>query len=97
MIEEFEAELKGGMLLYPTLPSPPPSIQDVTSDPATFAQENAHILSVPMKAAFLNAPTLSLPVGSRAPGYSLSLTSSTGADKDLLTTAVRLEPTFKAV
>ncbi|WP_120502670.1 amidase family protein [Sulfitobacter mediterraneus] len=97
MIEEFEAELKGGMLLYPTLPSPPPSIQDVTSDPATFTRENAHILSVSMKAAFLNAPTISLPVGERTPGYSLSLTSSAGADRDLLSTAVRLEPILKAV
>lgn len=97
MIETFEAELQGGMLLYPTLPSPPPSIQDVISDPATFARENAHILSVSMKAAFLNAPTISLPVGSGAPGCSLSLTSSTGADMDLLTTAARLEPTFRTI
>ncbi|WP_054460517.1 amidase family protein [Phaeobacter sp. 11ANDIMAR09] len=97
MIETFEAELQGGMLLYPTLPSPPPSIQDVIGDPTTFGGENAHILSVSMKAAFLNAPTISLPVGSGAPGCSLSLTSSTGADKDLLTTAARLEATFKAI
>lgn len=92
MIERFEAELQGGMLLYPTLPSPPPSIQDVISDPATFARKNAYILSVSMKAAFLNAPTITLPVGSGAPGCSLSLTSCMGADKDLLTTAARLEP-----
>ncbi|EAQ47190.1 amidase family protein [Roseobacter sp. MED193] len=97
MIETFEAELQGGMLLYPTLPSPPPSIQDVIGDPTIFARENAHILSVSMKAAFLNAPTITLPVGSGVPGCSLSLTSSTGADKDLLTTAVRLEPIFRAI
>ncbi|WP_051371739.1 amidase family protein [Leisingera aquimarina] len=97
VIQEFEAELDGGMLLYPTLLSRPPTIQSVIRDPAAFARENAHILSASMKAAFLNAPTISLPVGSRTPGYSLSLTSSAAGDKDLLKTAGWLEPTLQAV
>lgn len=90
-IREFAAELDGAMLLYPTLMSVPPSLHVVTRDAGNFAQENARILSLPMKAAFLNAPTISLPVGSGAPGYSVSLTAPTGNDRHVLATVARLE------
>ncbi|MBW4709931.1 hypothetical protein KX928_19280 [Roseobacter sp. YSTF-M11] len=97
LIPDFGRELAGKMLLYPTLPSYPPSVQAVTRDKGVFARENALILSVSMKAAFLNAPTISIPVGERRPGGSLSLSGGANRDADVLATASHLEKIFSAI
>ena len=97
LIPAFNRELAGKMLLYPTLPSYPPSVHAVTRDKGEFARENALILSVSMKAAFLNAPTISIPFGERSPGRSLSLSGGANRDADLLATASLLEQIFSVI
>ena len=97
LIPDFGRELAGKMLLYPTLPSYPPSVQAVTLDKGVFARENALILSVSMKAAFLNAPTISIPFGERRPGVSLSLSGGANRDADVLATASYLEKIFSSI
>ncbi|WP_170519354.1 amidase family protein [Ruegeria atlantica] len=96
LILDFGRELAGKMLLYPTLPSYPPSVLAVTRDKGVFARENALILSVSMKAAFLNAPTISVPFGDRRPGVSLSLSGGANRDADVLATGSYLEKIFSA-
>lgn len=91
LIPDFGRELAGKMLLYPTLPSYPPSVQAVTRDKGVFARENALILSIAMKAAFLDAPTIAIPFGERRPGNSLSLSGTANSDAHVLATASYLE------
>lgn len=95
LIPKFSEELAGRMLLYPTLPSQPPSVAAVKRNPAIFSQENARILSVAMNAAFLNSPTISVPFGARVPGHSLSLSAAPNCDADLLATALYFEQLFQ--
>jgi aspartyl-tRNA(Asn)/glutamyl-tRNA(Gln) amidotransferase subunit A len=94
LISNFGRELSGKMLLYPTLPSYPPSVQAVTRDRDVFARENALILSIAMKTAFLDAPTIALPFGERRAGSSLSLSGAANSDPDVLATASFLERVF---
>ncbi len=92
--EIYKTEMKNGMLLYPTLLCPPPSLEKVMRGPDEFACENAQILSLPMKAAFLDAPTIAFPVEHKTAGASLSLTAIQGNDTDLLVTARSLKAIF---
>ncbi|MCP9483462.1 amidase family protein [Shimia sp. CNT1-13L.2] len=94
LISNFGRELSGKMLLYPTLPWYPPSVQAVIRDRDVFARENALILSIAMKTAFLDAPTIALPFGERRAGNSLSLSGAANSDPDVLATASFLERVF---
>jgi len=75
----------------PTVPGPPARLADVAT-PAEFAAENARALSLTMPTAFLDMPSLAVPVAGRVPGQSLSLSASSGGDDRLLEAAERMAP-----
>lgn len=84
-------QLDGDLLIIPTLPSLPPPLKVVQSDPQAFATENARILRLSMLGAYLDMPSLALPCG-RRPGHSLTVAGVSGDDARVLWAAQELEP-----
>ncbi len=88
---DMRKALGSALLLMPTVPGPPARLADVAT-PAEFAAENARALSLTMPTAFLDMPSLAMPVAGRVPGQSLSLSASSGGDDRLLEAAERMAP-----
>lgn len=88
---DMRKALGSALLLMPTVPGPPARLADVAT-PAEFAAENARALSLTMPTAFLDMPSLAMPVAGRVPGQSLSLSASSGGDDRLLEGAERMAP-----
>jgi aspartyl-tRNA(Asn)/glutamyl-tRNA(Gln) amidotransferase subunit A len=88
---DMRKALGSALLLMPTVPGPPARLTDVAT-PAEFAAENARALSLTMPTAFLDMPSLAMPVAGRVPGQSLSLSASSGGDDRLLEAAERMAP-----
>ncbi|WP_299951513.1 amidase family protein [uncultured Ruegeria sp.] len=91
--EEMRGFLGNSLLLMPTVPGPPPSIASVQA-PDRFAEANARALSLTMPTAFLDMPSLAMPVSGRVPGQSLSLCGVPGSDDRLLEAAKEIALTL---
>ncbi|WP_291732051.1 amidase [Leisingera sp. F5] len=85
-------ELDGALMLMPTVPAPPPRLEAVSTSADRFAQENAKALSLAMPLAFLDMPSLAMPVGTARPGHSLTLAGPVGSDSSILASAGALAP-----
>lgn len=85
-------EQEGALMLLPTVPSAPPSLDTVSSNADQFAKENTRALSLTMPLAFLNMPSLAMPTGAGKPGHSLTLTGPAGSDSSILACAGTLAP-----
>ncbi len=79
--------LGDALLLMPTVPKLPPTLASVQNDAEQFAFENAKALSLTMLSAFLDLPSLAMPVAGRVPGQSLMLCATTGCDDAMLSAA----------
>ncbi|NVO57011.1 glutamyl-tRNA amidotransferase [Rhodobacteraceae bacterium B1Z28] len=84
---EMDNLLGDALMLMPTVPAPPPAMSAIVADPDRFASENAKALSLTMLGAFLDLPSLAMPVAGRLPGQSLTLSAATGRDDVLLQVA----------
>ncbi len=88
---QLRRELKGALVILPTVPVPPPRLATVLRNPAAFAAANAKALSLTMLGSYLDMPSLSLPCG-RKPGHSITLAGHSGRDNQVLELATLLEP-----
>ena len=88
---KVEQELQGSLLLMPTTPISPPGLHDVCGDDDFFADVNAKTLSLAMIGAFLNMPTVALPVAMDTPWISLSVGGAAGQDVRVLGAALAVE------
>lgn len=88
----IKQDLSNALLLLPTVPARPPRLDEVAHNADRFAQENATALSLAMPLAFLDMPSLAMPINPAAPGHSLTLTGPSGCDHTVLTTAGMLAP-----
>lgn len=88
--QELNMELGDAMLLMPTTPNEPPALADIAND-EDFASVNARTLSFTMLGAYLNMPTVALPVDKNVPGASLSIAGIQGSDDQLLALALEVE------
>ncbi len=91
--EEVKEELKGAVFLMPTTPNKPPSLAAVT-DNDDFAVINAHTMSYTMLLAYLDMPTIALPIYKKIPSASLSIACSQGQDDKVLAIAKDIERLF---
>lgn len=92
--EEIEKELGEAVLLIPTTPNEPPTLAE-TADNDDFSIINARTLSYTMLGAYLNMPTVALPVDRVTPGASLSIACIHGADDKVLAVAQEIEKAFE--
>ena len=88
---QLQDQLNGSLLLMPTVPSTPPNLESVVENLDRFAQENKRALSLTMLGAYLDIPSLALPVGDKKPGHSISISSIRRYDQSVLAVAERIE------
>ena len=87
-------ELGDALLLMPTTPSGPQKLIDVVRDAESFARENQRTLSLTMLGAFLNMPTLALPIDLVTRWLSLSIAGAAGRDFEVLSAGLAVERIF---
>lgn len=93
LCEEARNELSEAVFLMPTTPNKPPSIAEV-SDNLDFSFINAYTMSYTMLLAYLDMPTIALPIYAKKPGASLSIVCAQGEDDKALAIAQQIERIF---
>ncbi|KZK89387.1 Mandelamide hydrolase [Pseudovibrio sp. Ad46] len=81
---EVEGQLKGDLVLMPTVPDVPPLISEVEESIEAFQKANAQALRLTMITAFLNMPSLTLPVDPGKPSHSISICGAAVHDEQVL-------------
>ncbi|MFS8184888.1 amidase family protein [Pseudovibrio denitrificans] len=88
---EIEVQLKGDLLLMPTVPDVPPLISEVEESVEAFQEANALALRLTMITAFLNMPSLALPVDLEKPSHSISICGAAAQDELVLAAGCAVE------
>ncbi|KZL19835.1 Mandelamide hydrolase [Pseudovibrio axinellae] len=88
---EIEAQLQGGFLLMPTVPELPPRVVEVEKNIESFQKANATALRLTMITAFLNMPSLTLPVDPSKPSHSISVCGVAAQDEHVLAAGEEVE------
>lgn len=89
--QQLVHDLGNDLLLMPTVPAPPPRLDQILADSEAFAHHNARALSLTMLGAYLDMPSLSLPVESGVPGHSVTIAGLNGLDDQVLSAGHQLE------
>ncbi|KZK84464.1 Mandelamide hydrolase [Pseudovibrio sp. Ad46] len=83
--------LSGNLMLMPTVACRPPNLAEVQESSATFQRKNADVLKLTMLTAFLNVPSLAIPMKPADPGLSYSVCGAYGTDDEVLQAGLHLE------
>lgn len=91
--KSFFPDLENAMVLFPTVPHLPPSVEELTNSAEDFHRLNLKTLRNTILGSYLNMPGISLPVGLSSSGFPVGVLLSTKTDNDdlLLHTAAQLE------
>lgn len=94
LVQQYQAEMKGKVLLMPTVPILAPQLTDLDDDD-TYSRLNLQVLRNPSIANVMDCCSISLPVIHEGHATGLMLTAEAFSDQALLSLAARCELLMK--